>query len=151
MNTEIIKKVQTKYMDKKIPAIKVGDTVEVDTVIREGNKQRIQKFRGLIISMTGTGSHAMFTVRKISYGVGVEKKLPVYSPNVAAIKILKTEPVRRSKLYFMRNRVGKSALRVRKGRTVLVPEEGQVPTEEVMDEVASVETTPVVEETKAAE
>lgn len=126
MNTQVLRKIEKENTDKKIPALKVGDTVEVDTVIREGNKQRIQKFRGLVISVNGTGAGAMFTVRKISYGVGVEKKLPMYSTNVANIKILKTEPVRRSKLYFMRDRVGKMSMRIRKGRTVLVPEEGQV-------------------------
>ncbi len=146
MNTEIIKKVQNKYMDKKLPAVKVGDTVEVDTIIREGSKQRIQKFKGLVISMTGSGTQTMVTVRKISYGVGVEKKLPLYSPNVAKIKVIKTEPVRRSKLYFMRDRVGKSAMRVRKGRTVMVPEEGQVPTEEVIAEVVPAEVEVAAEE-----
>src|SRR5579885_2003912 len=125
MNKEIINKLEKKHTDKKVPAVKVGDTVEIDTIIREGNKQRIQKFKGLVISMSGSGTGRMFTVRKISYGVGVEKKLPIYSPNISKIKVIKTEPTRRSKLYFMRDRVGKNAMRIRKGRTVLVPEEGE--------------------------
>lgn len=129
MNTQVISKVGQDSTSKKVPALKVGDTVEVDTIIREGAKQRIQKFKGLVISLNGTGTGAMMTVRKISYGVGVEKKLPIYSPNVAKIKVLKTEPVRRSKLFFMRDRVGKMSMRVRKGRTILVPEEGQIETD----------------------
>lgn len=140
MNTQVLSKLEKDITDKKVPAVKVGDTVEVDTVIREGSKQRIQKFRGLVIALSGSGAGAMFTVRKISYGVGVEKKLPFYSPNVAKIKVLKTEPVRRSKLFFMRDRVGKMSMRIRKGRTVLVPEEGQIETEtESTPEVTSAE------------
>jgi len=129
MNTQVISKLEKDTIAKKIPAVKVGDTVEVDLVIREGAKQRIQKFKGLVISINGKGAGAMFTVRKISYGIGVEKKLPFYSPNVAKIKVLKTEPVRRSKLFFMRDRVGKMSMRIRKGKTVLVPEEGEVETD----------------------
>ncbi len=140
MNTQVLSKLEKDITEKKVPAVKVGDTVEVDTVIREGSKQRIQKFRGLVIALSGSGAGAMFTVRKISYGVGVEKKLPFYSPNVAKIKVLKTEPVRRSKLFFMRDRVGKMSMRIRKGRTVLVPEEGQIETEtESTPEVTSAE------------
>lgn len=126
MNTQILNKVQKDSVAKKVPAIKPGDTVEVDTIIREGNKQRIQKFKGLVIAVSGSGTGTMITVRKISYGVGVEKKLPLYSPNISKVKVVKTEAVRRSKLYFMRDRVGKMSMRVRKGRTVTVPEEGQI-------------------------
>lgn len=140
MNTQVLSKLEKDITEKKVPAVKVGDTVEVDTVIREGSKQRIQKFRGLVIALSGSGAGSMFTVRKISYGVGVEKKLPFYSPNVAKIRVLKTEPVRRSKLFFMRDRVGKMSMRIRKGRTVLVPEEGQIETEtEATPEVTSAE------------
>ena len=126
MNTTVLNKLEKDITVKKIPAVKVGDTVEVDLIIREGNKQRIQKFKGLVIALSGQGAGKMFTVRKISYGVGVEKKLPFYSPNISKIKVLKTEPVRRAKLFFMRDRVGKMSMRIRKGKTVLVPEEGDV-------------------------
>ncbi len=140
MNTQVLSKLEKDITAKKIPAVKVGDTVEVDTIIREGAKQRIQKFKGLVISLNGSGAGSMFTVRKISYGVGVEKKLPFYSPNVAKIKVLKTEPVRRSKLFFMRDRVGKMSMRIRKGKTVLVPEEGEANAEpETTTEVTSAE------------
>src|SRR5258706_6415115 len=139
MNIDIYKKVQAKSLDKKVPEIKVGDTVEVDTIIREGNKQRIQKFKGLIIAIKGTGVTKMITVRKISYGVGVEKKLPVYSPNIGKIKVIKREPVRRAKLYFMRDRVGKASMRVKKGKAVFVPEEGTPIKEEEIVPVAPAE------------
>lgn len=140
MNTAIIRKAEKAFMDKKVPEIKVGNTIEVETIIREGAKQRIQKFKGLVIAITGSGAAKMVTVRKISYGIGVEKKLPIYSPNVGKIKIIKTEDTRRSKLYFMRDRVGKSSMRIRKGRTVMVPEEGEAPSAEEMSDVVAEET-----------
>lgn len=139
MNTQVLSKVQQDIVSKSVPVIKPGDTVEVDTIIREGNKQRVQKFRGLVISVNGSGSSAMFTVRKISCGIGVEKKLPLYSPNIGKIKVIKTEPVRRSKLFFMRDRVGKMSMRIRKGKTVLVPEEGSVEPEVTEAENTSAE------------
>lgn len=129
MNTTVISKVQQDIVAKKVPAIKPGDTVEIDTIIREGSKQRVQKFKGLVIAINGSGSSTMFSVRKISYGIGVEKKFPLYSPNIGKIKVIKTEPVRRSKLFFMRDRVGKMSMRIRKGRTVMVPEEGNTDAE----------------------
>lgn len=136
MTDKIIQEFTKSQSSKKVPDIKPGMTVEVETIIRDGDKQRIQKFRGFVIAVKGSGSTKTFTVRKISYGIGVEKIFPIYSTNVGAIKILKMEPVRRSKLYFMRDRVGKSAMRVRKGRTVLVPEEGNVE-----DDISPVEET----------
>ena len=142
MNTEILKKVQKKFTDKKIPLIKPGYTIEVDTIIREGNKQRIQKFKGLVIALNGSGTDTMLQVRKISYGVGVEKKLPLYSPNIGKIKVIKTEPVRRSKLFFMRDRVGKAAMRIKKGKAVFVPEEGEAIDESKVEVVQNVESKP---------
>lgn len=141
MNTKLITEVEKEYAKASVPDVKPGHTVEVDTIIREGAKQRIQKFKGLVISVNGSGLSKMITVRKISYGVGVEKKLPLHSPNVSKIKILKMEPVRRSKLYFMRDRVGKNSMRIRKGRTVMVPEEGNITDVPVAD----VETTTAAE------
>lgn len=121
---QIIKNVEKKFTEKTVPDLQPGFTVEIDNIIREGSKQRVQKFKGLIISVKGTGSKKLITVRKISYGVGVEKKFPVNSPNIAKIKVIKMEGVRRAKLYFMRGRVGKSAMRIKKGKAVFVPEEG---------------------------
>ena len=138
MQSELKNKFEKALTTKKPSNIKQGDTVEVDTVIRDGDKQRIQKFRGLVIAINGKGSTSMFTVRKISYGVGVENKFPFNSQNVGKVTVLRNEKVRRAKLYFMRERVGKSAMRIRKGRTVLVDEHE----DEVIQE--TVTETPVV-------
>lgn len=140
MSQEIIKKIENKYSKSKVAAFKVGDTVEVETIIREGDKQRIQKFKGLVISIKGSGTRKMFTVRKISYGIGVEKKFPVHSTNVAKITVLKSGNVSRSKLYYLRDRVGKMAMKVRQGAPVVVEEH----TEEAMPENIEVELTPEV-------
>ncbi|PIZ76450.1 50S ribosomal protein L19 [Candidatus Peregrinibacteria bacterium CG_4_10_14_0_2_um_filter_38_24] len=96
--------------DKKIPEIKAGDTVKVYQKIKEGDKERIQAFEGLVIAVSsGTGVNATITVRKIVQGVGVEKVIPVYSTNVEKIEVKKRSKVRRAKLYYMRERTGKSA------------------------------------------
>lgn len=133
MSHAIINKVESKFEKAGIPDIKPGQTVEVDTIIRDKDKQRIQKFKGLVIKVRGSGLSKSFTVRKISYGVGVEKTFPINTPNISKVKILKYEPVRRSKLYFMRDRVGKAAMRIRKGRSIMVPQEGAAQVEEVME------------------
>ena len=135
MSQQIIQQVDTKFKKEGTPDVKVGQTIEVDTIIRDKDKQRIQKFKGLVIRVKGTGLSKNFTVRKISYGVGVEKTFAFNSPNIGKIKIIKYEPVRRSKLYFMRDRVGKAAMRVRKGRSIMVPQEGSVEVESVEENV----------------
>ena len=125
-----------KYVVER-PNISVGDTVVVDTVIRDGEKKRIQKFKGIIIAIKGTGISKTFTVRKISYGVGVEKILPLYSPNVAKIEILKHAKVKKSKLYYLRERVGKAATYLKPGKEVLASEnvlKSLEPTAEVIEE-----------------
>ncbi|BCX14289.1 MAG: hypothetical protein KatS3mg085_821 [Candidatus Dojkabacteria bacterium] len=121
---------------KSVPQVQIGDTVVVHTIIRDGNKTRIQKFKGLIIAMSGKGVSKTFTVRKISYGVGVEKIFPLYSTNIEKIEILKHAKVRRSKLYFLRNRVGKKAMKLKKG-DVVEPHENVVsePSNEEVKEV----------------
>ena len=132
MNTSLLTKVEQANSKSKLPNFVVGDTVEVSTIIREGDKQRTQKFKGLVIAIKGSGTKKMFTVRKISYGIGVEKIFPIHSPNVGAITIIKHGNVRRSKLYFMRDRVGRSALKVRAGEPVVVVEHADA--EEAMPE-----------------
>ena len=89
--------------------IKIGDTVKVHCRIKDGNNERIQLFEGTVIAKKGGGISETFTVRKIAYGVGVEKIFPVHSPNVAKIDVVRHGKVRRSKLYYVRGRVGKSA------------------------------------------
>jgi large subunit ribosomal protein L19 len=92
-----------------VPNFKAGDNVTVNYKIIEGNKERIQSFKGDVIKRQGTGSTATFTVRKISDGVGVERLFPVHSPNIESIVLNKVGRVRRAKLYFLRERSGKSA------------------------------------------
>ena len=91
------------------PVFAIGDTVRVDVKIREGERERIQAFEGTVIAKKGSGVAETFTVRRVSYGVGVERVFPLHSPNVAAVKVVRTGKVRRSKLYYLRDRVGKAA------------------------------------------
>ena len=93
----------------EVPEIKVGSTVRVHVKIREGERERIQVFEGTIIAVKGSGVSSTFTVRRVSYGVGVESVVPVHSPNVAKVEVIRNGKVRRSKLYYLRDRVGKSA------------------------------------------
>ena len=91
------------------PAIRVGDVVKVHVKIREGERERIQVFEGTIIARKGSGVSETFTVRRVSYGVGVERVFPVNSPNVSKVETVRRGKVRRSKLYYLRDRVGKAA------------------------------------------
>ena len=91
------------------PSFEIGDTVRVDVKIREGERERIQAFEGTVIAKRGSGISETFTVRRISYGVGVERVFPVNSPNVADVKVIRRGKVRRAKLYYLRNRVGKAS------------------------------------------
>ena len=91
------------------PAIRVGDVVKVHVKIREGERERIQVFEGTIIARKGAGVSETFTVRRVSYGVGVERVFPVNSPNVAKVETIRRGKVRRSKLYYLRDRVGKAS------------------------------------------
>ena len=100
---------------KEFPDFKAGDNITVNYKIVEGNKERIQSFKGDVIKRQGTGPTASFTVRKISDGVGVERVFPLYSPNIESIEVNKTGRVRRAKLFYLRGRSGKSA-RIREKR-----------------------------------
>ncbi len=91
------------------PVITVGDTVKVHVKIREGEKERIQVFEGTVIARKGSGISETFTVRRVSYGVGVERVFPVHSPNVVKVETVRYGKVRRAKLYYLRSRVGKAA------------------------------------------
>ena len=115
----VIDKIQKDQMDKiiaerSIPDFSAGDTIKVDVKIVEGDKERIQAFEGLCIARSGGGLNESFTVRKISYGEGVERIFPVFSPKISGITVLKKGKVRRAKLYYLRDRRGKSARIVEK-------------------------------------
>lgn len=96
-------------LKQEIPELNIGDTVRVSVKIKEGDRERIQVYEGTIISRRGGGISESFTVRRISYGVGVERVFPIHSPNVEKVEIIRRGKVRRSKLYYLRGRVGKSA------------------------------------------
>lgn len=91
------------------PQFSIGDTVKVHVNIKEGNRERIQVFEGTVIARRGSGVSETFTVRRVSYGVGVERVFPVNSPNVVKVDLVRSGKVRRSKLYYLRDRVGKAA------------------------------------------
>ena len=106
---DALKLISDSSLKAEVPAIKVGSTVRVHVKIREGERERIQVFEGTIIAVKGSGVSSTFTVRRVSYGVGVERVFPVHSPNVAKVELVRNGKVRRSKLYYLRDRVGKSA------------------------------------------
>ena len=106
---DIIKSIEHEQLKNKIPELKVGNTVKVHVRIKEGNKERIQVFEGIIIKVQGGGLNQTFTVRKNSYGVGVEKTFLVHSPLVEKVELVRVGKARRAKLYYLRDRVGKAA------------------------------------------
>lgn len=105
---DIINAIENEYKKEVVP-FKVGDTVDVHLKIKEGNKERIQVFTGTVIKRQNSGLNETFTVRKISYGVGVEKTFPTHSPKIAKIEVKRVGKVRRARLYYLRDRVGKAA------------------------------------------
>jgi len=109
MATNIIEKINRENLKEDLPEFAVGDTVKVHVKIIEGDKERIQVFPGTIIARDGGGVTETFTVRRTSHGVGVERVFPVHSPHVARIEVVGSSHVRRAKLYYLRNRVGKKA------------------------------------------
>jgi large subunit ribosomal protein L19 len=116
MNTDIIELVEKSSLKEDAPKFEVGDTVDVHNKILEGNKERIQVFSGVVIAKSGHGAREMFTVRRIVAGEGVERKFPIHSPRIAKIEVKRSSVVRRAKLYFLRERVGK-AVRLKERRT----------------------------------
>ena len=113
----VIKRLETLQQRKDVPDFKAGDTLRVHVRIREGEKERVQVFEGVCIARHNDGLRSTFTVRKISYGVGVERVFPVHSPRLLTIEVKQRGRVRRSKLYYLRQRSGKSA-RIRALRDV---------------------------------
>ena len=112
----IIKEITAHQVRKDLPSFKVGDGVRVHTKVREGDKERIQIFSGVVIARKGHGIHESFTVRRISYGEGVERVFPVNSPNIDKIEIEKASEPMRARMYYLRERTGKAAMAVREKR-----------------------------------
>ena len=106
---EIIKSIEAEQLKEKVDEFCVGDTVKVHGRIKEGNRERIQVFEGIVIKRQGGSSRETFTVRKSSNGIGVEKTWPLLSPNVEKVEVVRRGKVRRAKLFYLRDRVGKKA------------------------------------------
>ncbi len=107
--SKIIQELDAEQMDRDIPEFGPGDTVVVQVRVKEGNRERLQAYEGVVIAKRNRGLNSSFTVRKISHGEGVERVFPTFSPNVAEIKVKRRGDVRRAKLYYLRERSGKSA------------------------------------------
>ena len=143
---DIIKSIEHEQLKNKIPELKVGNTVRVHQRIKEGNRERIQVFEGIIIKKQGGGVNATFTVRRVAYGVGVEKTFLVHSPMVEKLEVVRVGKARRAKLYYLRDRIGKAAktkedvtARI-ENREIVIKEE--LPAEEpAVEEVVAEETT----------
>ena len=106
---DVIKSIEHEQLKNKIPVLTVGNTVKVYVKVKEGNRERIQVFEGIIIKKQGGGLNETFTVRKISYGVGVEKTFLVHSPMVEKVEVVRVGKARRAKLYYLRERTGKAS------------------------------------------
>ena len=146
---DIIKSIEHEQMKNRIPELKVGNTVKVHVRVKEGNRERIQVFEGTIIKVQGGGVNQTFTVRRISYGVGVEKTFLVHSPMVEKVEVVRVGKARRAKLFYLREKLGKSAKTKEQvgarieTREIVVKEEMT----EAPEEAPAIETeNPVVEE-----
>lgn len=106
---EIIRAIEKEQMKKDLPQFNIGDTVRVYVKVVEGSRERLQAFEGIVIQKRHGGVRETFTVRRLSYGVGVERVFPIHSPKVDRIEVIRRGKVRRAKLYYLRNRVGKAA------------------------------------------
>ena len=106
---DLVKILSEQYMKKELPEMNVGDTVRVHVKIKEGSRERIQVFEGIVIAKKHGGIEETITVRRLAYGVGVEKVFPLHSPSIEKIETVRTGFVRRAKLYYLRDRVGKAA------------------------------------------
>ena len=155
---DILKSIEHEQLKNKIPELKIGNTVRVHVRIKEGNKERIQVFEGIIIKKQGGGVNETFTVRRISYGVGVEKTFLVHSPRIEKVEVVRVGKARRAKLYYLRDRVGKAAKTKEKigarieTKEIVIKEEvvpGEAEVVETVEDVPVVEAP--VEEVKAEE
>ena len=107
--SDIIREIEAAQLKAEAPSFRTGDTVRVHGKIKEGNRERVQVFEGVVLKIQGGGNRTTFTVRKESSGIGVEKTWPLHSPNVEKIVVFREAKVRRAKLYYLRSRVGKAA------------------------------------------
>ena len=107
--SDIIRELEKEQLRSDLPKLEIGDTVRVFVKVVEGNRERLQNFEGIVIKMQGGGIRKTFTVRRISYGVGVERTFPYHSPRIGRIEVVRHGVVRRAKLYYLRERTGKAA------------------------------------------
>lgn len=147
---DVIKAIEHEQLKSKVPVLDVGNTVKVHVKVKEGNRERIQVFEGIIIKKQGGGVNETFTVRKISYGVGVEKTFLLHSPNVEKVEVVRVGKARRAKLFYLRDRLGKSA-RTKEKVGARIETKEQILKEEMIEEVPEVEETPVAEEVQVVE
>lgn len=152
---DMIKSIEHEQLKNKIPELRVGDTVRVHQRIKEGNRERIQVFEGIIIKKQGGGVNATFTVRRVSYGVGVEKTFLVHSPLMEKVELVRVGKARRAKLFYLRDRVGKAAKTKEKigarieDREITVKE--QLIEEPVEEETTAPEEAPAIESQETVE
>ena len=151
---DIIKSIEHEQLKATIPDLKIGNTVKVHVRIKEGNKERIQVFEGIIIKVQGSGVNKSFTVRKISYGVGVEKTFLIHSPLVEKIELVRVGKARRARLFYLRDRIGKAAktkeiagARIENKEIIIKGEKIEVPVEGTEEPVTT--EVPTTEKVKA--
>lgn len=149
---DIIKSIEHEQLKNKIPDLHVGDTIRVHQRIKEGNRERIQVFEGIVIKKQGGGLNATFTVRRVAYGVGVEKTFLIHSPMVEKVEVVRVGKARRAKLYYLRDRVGKSA-KTKENLGARIENKEITVKEDLVEEVVetSVETATAPEEAPAVE
>jgi large subunit ribosomal protein L19 len=106
---QIVKAIEKEHMRADLPDVRIGDTVKVFVKVVEGTRERLQGFEGYVIARRGRGLSEAITVRRVSFGIGIERTFPIHSPKIASIEKLRSGKVRRAKLYYLRDRVGKAA------------------------------------------
>ena len=141
---DIIKSIEHEQLKNKVPVLTVGNTVKVYVKIKEGNRERIQVFEGIIIKKQGGGVNESFTVRKISYGVGVEKTFLVHSPMVEKVEVVRVGKARRARLFYLRDRVGKAS-KTKEKIGARIEDKEIVLKEDLAEVIASPEEAPAIE------
>jgi large subunit ribosomal protein L19 len=135
-----MQRIEKRWLKSDAPKFQVGDTVRVHVKVIEGEKERVQVFEGVVIAKKGTSNRETFSVRKVSYGVGVERVFPVHSPFVEKVEVVRSGRVRRAKLYYLRSRQGRAARIAERGAEAKAPKAGEVA---VVGETVETETLPV--------